>query len=475
VSQDKTITRRDFLRLASLTAASSILAACGGQTASAPTPAAPAAAITAPAAAPTTAAPAAATTAPAAAPTEAAPAAATTAPAAGAKGKVRIAVLGLVQQAMKDLLDKQEFTKKTGIEYEIVVRSDTKETELSRLTGAVQAGTSPYDVLDFEDELATSFAQAGYMIPLNDLLPGNFWDDFSPSMVDNHKIWSTRNGELFRVLHSWEMPYWYYRKDWFTEKGVAVPTTWDEVRKLGPVFTDESKGVWASVDGLIKGAFLNVYLAWITVQAGGSPFDLGDPYKMALEYIHDLMYKDKVLNPASLQKDYNQENADYLADHVAFMRQWPFFYDVARSEDNKAWFAEDKVQIALPPAGPGGKNNLTYAAGWGFGIVKSSPNLDAAKELFKFLIDKETAVAAVKTSYWFLNARKSVLEAAGGKGVAAPLKMYSDANAVGQRPFHPRFVEALTIIEDTAASFLTNQTSLDDSLKQAQDQLAKLA
>jgi hypothetical protein len=43
------------------------------------------------------------------------------------------------------------------------------------------------------------------------------------------------------------------------------------------------------------------------------------------------------------------------------------------------------------------------------------------------------------------------------------------------RPFHPRFVEALTIIEDTAAGFLTDQTSLDDSLAQAKDQLAKLA
>ncbi len=298
MAQDDTISRRSFLRLASLTAVSSVLAACGGQPAAAPAPAA---------------APTAASAAPAVAPT-AAPVAATTAPAAGAKSKVRIAVLGLVQQATKDLLDQQEFTKKTGIDYEIVVRSDTKETELARLTGAVQAGTSPYDVLDFEDELATSFSQAGYMIPLNDLLPANFWDDFSPAMVENHKVWSTRNGELFRVLHSWEMPYWYYRKDWFTEKGVTVPTTWDEVRKLGPVFTDEGKGVWASVDGLIKGAFLNVYLAWITLQAGGSPFDVGEPYKMALEYIHDLMYKDKVLNPASLQKDYNQQNADYLAD-----------------------------------------------------------------------------------------------------------------------------------------------------------------
>ena len=39
------------------------------------------------------------------------------------------------------------------------------------MASAVAAGTSPYDVLDFEDELATSFAQAGYMLGLDDLLP----------------------------------------------------------------------------------------------------------------------------------------------------------------------------------------------------------------------------------------------------------------------------------------------------------------
>lgn len=465
MSQDNPLNRRKFLRLASLSAASSILAACG---ASATPPAEPAAA---PTAAPGAAAP----TAAAAAPAPTAAPVPTTAPAAPAARKVRIAVGGWAEQGTKDLLANAEFTKLTGIDVEVVLRTDTKETELARMVSATQAGDAPYDVLDFEDELATTFSQAGYMLPLDDLLPQGFWDDFPPSMIENHKIWSTREGELFRVLHNWEMPFWFYRKDWFTEKGVAVPTTWDEVRSLGPVFTDEATGVWASVDGLIKGAFLNVYLAWVSLQAGGSPFDLGDPYKQALEYIHDLMYKDKVLNPASLQKDYNQQNADYVADRVAFMRQWPFFYDVARSDDNKAWFNEDKVQIALPPAGPGGKGNLTYAAGWGFGVVKSSPNIEEAKELFQFLISKETAVKAVDTSFWFLNARTSVLEAAGGKGVAAPTKLYSDAGAIGVRPFHPRFVEALTIIEDTAAGFLTDQTSLDDSLAQAKDQLAKLA
>jgi ABC-type glycerol-3-phosphate transport system substrate-binding protein len=281
---------------------------------------------------------------------------------------------------------------------------------------------------------------------------------------------------VFRIIHNWEMPIWWYRKDWFDEKGVAVPQTWEDVKAMGEVFTDEAAGVWATEDGLIKGAFLNVYLAWITLQAGGNPFDVGAEYKMALEYIYDLMYTSKALNPASLQKDYNQQNSDYFGDKVAFMRQWPYFGNVARGDDNKAWFSEDKATIGLPPAGPGGKTGSTYAAAWGFGIVKTSPNLDAAKEVFKLLISDEAAVEAMKSGFWYLSARKSVLGAADQSNwQVQQLKMYTDASVIGVRPHHPRFVEALTILEDTAAAYLTKQISLDESLAQAKDQLGQLA
>lgn len=390
--------------------------------------------------------------------------------------KVRIAVGGWAEQNMKDLLAKADFTKQTGIDVEVVLRTDTKETELTRLASAVQSGTSPYDVIDFEDELTTSFSQAGYVIGLDDILPKDLWDDFSPEMVEYSKTWSTYQGETFRVIHNWEMPYWWYRKDWFDEKGVAVPTTWDEVKGMGEVFTDEAKGVWATEDGLIKGAFLNVYLAWVTLQAGGNPFDVGPEYKTALEYTYDLLYTSKALNPASLQKDYNQQNGDYIADKVAFMRQWPFFGDVARGDENKAWFNEDKVAIELPPVGPGGKAGSTYPAGWGFGIIKTSPNLAEAKELLTFLVSKEVAVEAMKVGFWFLNARKSVLaEAPQDNWLVQAMKKYTDAGVIGVRPFHPRFVEALTVLEDTAAAYLTKQTTIDEALEQAKDRLAELA
>jgi ABC-type glycerol-3-phosphate transport system substrate-binding protein len=447
MKSEKDLSRREFIRMAGLAAVGTIAAAC--------TPAAPS---------PTTPPAAANPTSVIAAPTVLKP------------QTVKVGILANNAQGLQDILTKADFTKQTGITVEIVNRTDTKETELARLASAFQAGTSPYDVIDFEDELTTSFSRAGYMVGLDDVIPAEVWADFSPAMMDYTKVWSAYNGQTFRIIHNWEMPYWWYRKDWFDAKGVAVPKTWDDVKALGKVFTDEGKNVWATEDGLLKGAFLNVYLAWITLQAGGNAFELGDPYKQALEYIYDLMYTSKALNPASLQKDYNQQNADYIADKVAFMRQWPFVYDVVRSADNKAWFtSEDKLAFALPPVGPGGMGGSTYTAAWGFGLVKTAPNLGAGKELLKFLFSNQVAPLAAQNSYWFVNARKSVLAAIPDTGIAHMMKTYTEAGAIGVRPFHPRFVEALTVLEDTASAYLTKQISVDDSIKQAKDRLAQLS
>jgi multiple sugar transport system substrate-binding protein len=446
---DRKVSRRTFLKAAGIATAGAALSSCVPNATPTAAPVAPAA-----------------TSIPAAI--------ATGAPTVMKARKVQLGILAVNKEGTQKLLDAAGFTKQTGITCEIVVRSDTKETELARLAAAIQSNTSPYDLIDFEDELTTTLSRSGYVIGLDDILPANLWTDFSDAMVQYTKTWSSYNGQTFRVIHNWEMPYWWYRKDWFDAKKVALPKTWEDVKSLGKTFTDEGKGVWASVDGLIKGAFLNVYLAWVTLQAGGNPFEVGDAYKTALQYIYDLMYTSKSLNPASLQMDYNQQNAAYMADKVAFMRQWPFFGDVARGK--KEWFADDKVAVAVPPVGPGGAGGSTYTAAWGFGIVKTAPHAEEAKELMKWLVSNDVAVEAMKQSYWYLNARKSVLAAADPNNwLVKNMKTYTDAGVIGVRPFHPHFVEALTILEDTAASYLTKQISLDKSLSQAKEQLGKLS
>ena len=114
MSKSRKISRRQFIRLAGAAASGAVLAACN-----------PAATQTAgPTSAPSTSVPP--TTAPTAVPT------------VGKARKVVLAVGGWAEQNMKDLLAKSDFTKKSGINVEIVLRTDTKETELTRLAGAVR-------------------------------------------------------------------------------------------------------------------------------------------------------------------------------------------------------------------------------------------------------------------------------------------------------------------------------------------------
>jgi hypothetical protein len=121
MSKHKKFSRRQFIKLAGASAVGAVAAACS------------------PAATPT-AGPA--TTAPTSAAATVAPTIAATPTVAKAR-KVVLAVGGWAEQSTKDLLAKTGFTEKTGIEVEIFVRSDNKETELTRVTGAVQAARRP--------------------------------------------------------------------------------------------------------------------------------------------------------------------------------------------------------------------------------------------------------------------------------------------------------------------------------------------
>jgi ABC-type glycerol-3-phosphate transport system substrate-binding protein len=411
---------------------------------------------------------------------------------------IKFAIQPGFEESMLDFLEEQDFTGQTGIAVEVVSRPRTPDEMITQMAAGAQAENSPYDVIDFEDELAITMSRAGWIAGLDDLLPSDFWEDFPPTMINATETWCRYEGATFRIYHNYEPMYHWYRQDWFDEKGVTPPTTWDELAALGAIFTDEDAGVWAVMDGLQSGAFLNVYLAYMTLQAGGNSFDVGDEFRTALQFIYDLMYTHKTLNPASLQIEYNGLNAAYMADQVAYMRQWPYVYDVTLhnaiigchhqaymrqwpyvydvTRANTEWFSEEKLALTLPPVGPGGKENSTYAAGWGWGIPLHTQRLDEAKELLNFLVAPENAAAMAATgSGWYLSARNSVLAVVGeNEGLPAALRLYSDAGVIGVRPFHENFVEALSILEESASAYLTNQISLDEAIDQAKSRLGRL-
>lgn len=385
-----------------------------------------------------------------------------------ASEKITAGVGGWAVEPLKQAIKELKFTEKTGIEVEVVTRPGAPPEFISQMTSAIMAGTSPYDVIDIEDEAAATFSRTGWLENLEPLFDEAFWRDWPPGMLEMIDVWYRYEGSLFRIPHNYEAQYFWYRKDLFDQMGLTPPATWGEMVEVGKELTRGD--MWGVEDGLAKGAFLGVYVAYLTSQAGGSPYEFGKPLRVTLQFIHDMIHKDKIFPVAALNKNYDALNRDYMQDRVAMMRQWPFFYDVARSDPE--WFEPDKAAIALPPKGP--DNGKTWAAAWGWVIPKTASNKEAAREFVKFMTSIENAPKLAKMNTWWLNARYSVLKAVGDEGMARYLRMYSKADVIGARPFHPKFMEAKSIVEDLVSAYLTNQISLDEVIKRGKEQIKAL-
>ncbi|MGE5222341.1 MAG: extracellular solute-binding protein [Omnitrophica WOR_2 bacterium] len=443
----KKMSRRDFLKLAGSAAvaatAGGILEACSPTT----TPAAPAATATTGEAAVTTA---------------------PTAASAGGGKTLVLAIQSFAHDALKPVL--AEWESKTGNKVTLESGPATGQEMMTKYAPAFQSNTSPVDVLSVDDVSGPAFARAGWLEPLDSVIPADTWSDFPESFlppVDKDPFHSF-DGKRYRVPHEFAVGYFWYRKDWFDDKKVKVPTTWDEFVSLGKEFTQGE--VWGTTEGMKKPGLTFVYVAHLAAAAGGNVFDFDEGTGKALQFIYDMIYTNKIMSDSVLTQDYTQQNDLYMKDRVAMMRQWPYFWGVAH--DNKAWFKEGMTEIALHPKGP--SSNKTWYGGWGFSLVKFSKNMDAAKDLIAFVTNNQNAPTLAKGQSWFVMPRKSILAAMKGESLVPAMQMYTDANALVPRPYHPKQSDAETAVDDISQLFLTKQVSLSDALKQGKDRIAAL-
>ncbi len=447
MAKSNRISRRDFLKMvgtgAAAAAATSVLASC-----------APAAAPTAVPAAPT------------AVPPTAVPA--TAAPAAGGGGKtLTVAIQEFAHPAVKTVVD--VWAAKNGYTVNLESGPATGQEMMTKYSPAFQSGTSSVDVISVDDVSGPAFARAGWLEPLDSVIPAETWADFPESFlppVDKDPFHSYE-GKRYRVPHEFAVGYFWYRKDWFDDKKIAVPTTWDELVQVGKEFTGGD--VMGITEGMKKPGLTFVYVAHLAAACDGNVFAFDDGTAKALQFIYDMIYTHKIMAQDVLTNDYTQQNDLYMKDRVAMMRQWPYFWDVARG--NKDWYKEGRADIALHPKGP--VSNKTWQGGWGWSLPKFSANLDAAKDLIAWITNNANAPILAQGQSWFVMPRKSIM-AVMTTGLPVYMKEYADAGALTPRPSHPKQSDAETAVDDVAQLFLTKQLSLADALKQGQDRIKAL-
>ncbi len=383
---------------------------------------------------------------------------------------VVLAIQAFAHDAIKAVLP--DFEKNTGLTVQLEDGPVSGNEMLTKYAPAFASGESPVDVFSDADDDSPTFIRAGYILPLEDVIPQETWDDFPESFGSQIEKFHSFDGARYRVPHEFAIGYFFTRKDWLDEKGLKAPATWEEMVEVGKEFADPANGVWGTTDGLIKPALLYVYVAYLASQSGGDVFAFDEATGEALQFLYDMIYTHKIFPEDALNHDYTAQNALYTGDKVAFMRQWPFFQSVA--EGDTEWYKPEKMVIELPPAGAAGSK--AWWGGWGFSIPQFAPNMDGAKELIKYLTSNEVAPKLAEGQSWFIMPRKSILAAFEGvdNPIVTAMGVYAEAGVPAARPFHSRVAEAQTIVDDAASQFLTKQLSLADALKYGQDQIKAL-
>ena len=266
----------------------------------------------------------------------------------------------------------------------------------------LQAGTAP-DVFQGCCSFLPIWAQKGFLLDLRPYVQADLdtatIEDWDPVQ---YKSFFTRDGLQYALPKYHGALALYYNKDIFDQARVGYPSdswTHDEYLSAMQRLTQShnqggQKGLWGSM----------VDIAWerlqVHVNGWGAHFvDPDDPTRsrmadpltlQALEWIRARMWDDKVMATALDVQNKGTQEA-FIAGQLAMVEEgsWALKNILAN--------ANFRVGLAAFPAGPARRATLSTTDG--FGIYAGTKHPEAAWELLKFLVSKEYGRAMAKAQF----------------------------------------------------------------------------
>mgnify|MGYP000878506764 CR=1 FL=1 len=377
----------------------------------------------------------------------------------------------------------QEFFTEKAEEYNSLGRGYVVEQEFiagdawtERMASAQAAGTAP-DTYVLSYNNIVSAVRDGLILPLNDLLPKEAFDDLNDNVKDmvsfEDKYWAyPQLVEPSTVL--------FYRTDLFEQAGITkVPTTWDELIEAGKKLTTNE------IFGLSIPDFPSMgWCTWGMQYASSGHLAINDNWDTPLidqGYI-DLanFYKrcyDEGIVPAQALSGY-ADMKDFGEESVAmkFCGSW----GVGQILNDYPELA-DKFAVAVPPTKDGNQDTiLATNGGWTYVIDAKTKVAEGAADYISWLLaeDVETCAEFFELAKFAKAApRKSVgeyISANSGDSSWAETVNYVSAHAIAE-PIYPWDISVavslmfentslgMMSVEDAAAEATTSIQAIIDN------------
>lgn len=374
---------------------------------------------------------------------------------------------------------RKEFEDRTGIKVkgETMGYSDIE----TKTTNSMLSGGTAYDVVFIDDIYLAKFAEAGWLIPVDEFLEqdADLKDDIMP-FAENLIQYKDHYYGL-PMGSSWKS--FAYNKEMLEQVGRdKPPATWDEFIKVSQDLQEKGIVKYGSSWSWMQHEALMVDFYAIVYSMGGQLFDdqgniafNNDKTESALQLMAEMLNTYKIVDPSSLQYSEGEVEQAMKAGNTAFEFQWgvplPSLNDAERSQ------IVGQAEMALLPVVEPGIQSSTTIGSWIHGISYGSKNKEAAWEFIKFMSGPEGTLNYMEVTNYIgsFPGYQSVFERSEVKENMPGFEVvWKQAENAIVRPQLPWYQEWSAMMQVHLQSALTGRKTAKQALTDAEAETIKL-
>lgn len=288
---------------------------------------------------------------------------------------------GPVRQRLIEAWDES----RTDVRVEIVKLPSAADDARAQLVAALQSGSADYDVVNIDVAWTAEFAAGKLIRPWKGKLPEDMWPQVARTAEFRGRTWAVPFNTDAALL--------YYRKDIWKDPAWGPPNTWSdldqaarEVREPSQVTKTFPYGYVTQL-GEYEGLTVNAQEAvWA---AGGELVDEEGKVKAGSPEtesgLDGLVSRYRTIMPPEAGSADERDSLEMFRDEkVAFMRNWPYVYNVLSAKGSKVRGKFGVVPLPRPAG-----NGISVLGGQNLAITARSSHAAEARDLLTYLIQPE--------------------------------------------------------------------------------------
>jgi len=267
------------------------------------------------------------------------------------------------------------------------------DSATERLQIYLQTWEAQSDTIDlFQVDVIWPAIIAPHVVDMNEYLPEETVGMYFEDMVNGQTV----DGKLVALPWFSDAAGLYYRTDLLEQYGVEVPTTWDELTVAAQTVQDAHRAVTGNEDfwGFVwqgndyEGLTCDAH-EWLVAETGetfisndGVVNVTGDGWVESVERAAGWVGE---ISPPGVTT-YQEEEARnvFQAGNAAFMRNWPYAYNLGNAEDS-----EVAGLIEFVPLPMGEERVAACLGGWQMAVSQYSDNIEASMAVAEYFTSPE--------------------------------------------------------------------------------------